>query len=138
MGRRSSNRGQQPIKGFRPGKEPPQLRKKRARAQLGKDASWAQKQVVEAVGDKSPEEVQALMNRWTTILFIVTLALLGGGLLLYMWSIIAGVVVHLLTLGAAFLWFRVRGQRNQLVAMAESMGVRGPGTSGRSPRKRGR
>ena len=41
------------IKGFRPGKEPAHLKKKRAEAQLGSDASWAQKRTVEAVAGRS-------------------------------------------------------------------------------------
>jgi len=37
--------GQRPAaKGFRPGKEPAHLKKQRSRAQLPKDATWAQKQ----------------------------------------------------------------------------------------------
>ena len=48
-GDRRPNRSQRPIKGFRPGKEPGHLKKQRAMARLGSDASWVQKQTVEAV-----------------------------------------------------------------------------------------
>lgn len=122
MGRRGKGRGRPPVKGFRPGKEPPELRKRRAKAQLGSDASWAQKQMVETVGDRSPQEVQVMLKRWTTVLLVAAVVLAIVGALLYGWSIYAGIAVHLLTLVVLFLWFRIRKQGANLIAMAESIG----------------
>lgn len=119
MGGEDRGRNRQQIPGFRPGKEPGALRKKRAKARLGEDASWAQKKMIDAVGDRRPDEVRAMVKRWARVLLaaVVVLAVLGA--LLYAWSVVAGVVVHLLALVLAFLWYRLRRQRGQLVEMAE-------------------
>lgn len=119
MGGEDRGRNRRQIPGFRPGKEPGALRKKRAKARLGEDASWAQKKMIDAVGDRSPDEVRAMVKRWARVLLaaVVVLAVLGA--LLYAWSVVAGVVVHLLALVLAFLWYRLRRQRGQLVEMAE-------------------
>ena len=61
MGRKG--RGQRPIKGFRPGREPAYLKKQRAKARLGSDASWLQKQTVEAITGRNPREVLAYRLR---------------------------------------------------------------------------
>jgi len=109
------------VKGFRPGKEPPELREKRAKARLGEDASWAQKKMIETVGDRTPEEVREMVTRWTRILLAVAVVLVVGGALLYPWSLWAGIAVHVLALGAGFFWFRFRQQRENFVETAEWM-----------------
>lgn len=117
--------GGQPVKGFRPGKEPPELRKKQAREQLGGDASWAQKQAVDLVADRTPAEVRSMMNRWVTGLLVAAVILAIAGAALYGWSIAAGIVVHVLAAVAVFFWHRMRRQRDQLVSMAETLGKSG-------------
>jgi len=112
------------IPGFRPGKEPAHLRARQARAELGPDAGWAQKAVVDAVANRRPEEIQAQVERWLRILAVVALLLLGGGVALYRVSVIGGMVVHLLAAGVGFLWFRLRAQRNALVTLARQVGRR--------------
>lgn len=119
-GRRAGGH-QRPVKGFRPGKEPPHLKKQRAKAQLGSDASWAQKQAVEAVAGRSPKEVEAMVRRWTVIVLVVAVALAVGGALLYAWSVAAGVVVHVLALALFFLVFRIRKHGQGLVEVAKSL-----------------
>lgn len=114
---------QQPMKGFRPGKEPAQLRKQRAKAQLG-DASWAQKQLIDVVADRSPEEARAMMRRWRTVALVVAIALLAAGLALYRWSVAAGVVVHVLAVAALVLWFRLHRQRAHFEALVDLVGGR--------------
>jgi Flp pilus assembly protein TadB len=114
--------GGQPIKGFRPGKEPPKLRKQRAKARLGPDASWAQKQMVEAVGDRSPEEVRRMLRRWGLILALVGALLVVAGIPLYSWAVWAGALVHALAAVVLFLYFRIRRQGTQLVTMSEEIG----------------
>lgn len=111
--------GRRPIDGFRPGKEPPELRKRRAKAHLGDDASWAQKKLIDVVGDRSPDEVRTMVGRWTTGLLVATVVLAVLGALLYGWSLVAGIAVHVLTLAVGFLWFRLRKQRTRLVEMTE-------------------
>jgi hypothetical protein len=114
-------RGPGPVKGFRPGKVPPQVKRQQARARLGSDASWAQKRTVDAVAGRSPDEVRATLRRWTVGLLVgaVALALLGG--FLYRWSVMAGVVVHVVTAALLVLVFRLRRQGHRLVEMAESL-----------------
>jgi hypothetical protein len=114
-------RGQPPIKGFRPGKEPAHLKKQRAKAQLGSDATWAQKQAVEAVAGRSPEEVRRMVRRWSLGLALAAVILAVAGTLLYAWSVVAGVVVHVLTAVVAFLAYRLRRQGGGLAEIAESM-----------------
>jgi hypothetical protein len=120
-GGRGAGGGQRPIKGFRPGKEPTHLKKQRAKAQLGRDASWAQKQAVEAVAGRSPQEVEAMVRRWTTVALAAALLLAVGGFLLYAWSAAAGVVVHVLALALFFLVYRIRKHGQGLVEIAKSM-----------------
>jgi Flp pilus assembly protein TadB len=122
-----------PIKGFRPGREPAHLRKRQAKAQLGDDASWAEKQAVELVADRSPGEVRSVMKRWIWGLLAATVVLAVAGTLLYAWALWAGIVVHLLAAAAGFLWYRMRRQRDRLVQMAEAFGKP---SGGGSPRKR--
>jgi hypothetical protein len=123
MAKKSGGRrgGQRPIKGFRPGKAPPQLKKQRAKAQLGGDASWAQKQTVEAVAGKSPQEVRAMVRRWSIGLGLAGGALLVLGAFLYTWTVVAGVAVHALAAVALFLAWRVRKQGPGLEQVAQSL-----------------
>jgi hypothetical protein len=112
---------QRPIKGFRPGKAPKQLKKQMAKAQLGSDASWVQKQTVEAVAGKSPQEVGAQVRTWT-VGVVVGAVLLGVlGVFLYAWSLVAGVVVHGLTVGLLFLAYRFGKQGQGLAELAKSL-----------------
>lgn len=114
--------GQRPqIKGFRPGKAPAHLKKQQAKAQLGKDASWAEKQTVEAVAGRTPEEVREMVRKWTVGLSAGGAILGVGGFFLYGWSMVAGVVVHLLAGGALFLAYRIQKQGAALAEMAKSM-----------------
>lgn len=109
------------MKGFRPGKEPPQLKKQRATAQLGRDASWAQKQTVEAVAGRTPREVEAMVRKWMVIALLIAVALAVGGAFLYAWTVVAGVVVHVLALALFFLVFRIRKHGQGLVEVAKSL-----------------
>ena len=120
-GGRGARGGQPPVKGFRPGKAPPHMKRQQAKARLGSDASWAQKQAVEAVAGRSPQEVQAMVRRWTTIALVVAVLLAAGGVFLYAWSTVAGVVVHVLALALFFLVFRIRKHGQGLVEMARSL-----------------
>lgn len=117
---RGRGRGQQrPVRGFRPGKEPPQLRKQRAHQQIGGDANWAQKQLIDALADRSPAEARTMMRRWQVGALAVALALAVLGGLLYMWSIPAGVVVHVIAVAVLVLWLQLRRKRKDFEAMAE-------------------
>ncbi|MDH3208326.1 MAG: hypothetical protein OEO79_17125 [Gemmatimonadota bacterium] len=113
--------GQRPIKGFRPGKEPAYLKKQRAKAQLGSDAGWGQKQTVEALAGKSPQEVQKMVRKWGIGLVSGAVLLAVGGAFLYAWSTVAGVVVHILAAVVAFLAYRIRKQGSGLVDIARSL-----------------
>jgi Flp pilus assembly protein TadB len=120
MARGRRERGQQqPIRGFRPGKEPAQLRKQRAKQQLGPDANWAQKRLVDALADRSPDEARAMMRRWRIALLVAVMVLAVLGALLYGWSIIAGIVVHVLAAGLFLFWIQLRRKRRDFETMAD-------------------
>ena len=112
---------QRPIKGFRPGKAPKQLKRQMAKAQLGSDASWAQKQTVEAVAGKSPQEVRTMVRRWTFGMLAGAVLLAVLGVFLYAWSLVAGVLVHVLTAGLLFLAYRFGKQGQGLEELAKSL-----------------
>lgn len=121
MGAKKRSGQKRPMKGFRPGKEPAHLKKQRAKAQLGKDASWAQKWTVEAIAGRSPGEVRKMIRRWSLGLITGGLLLAVAGVFLYGWSVVGGVVVHLVSVALLLLGYRVRKQGGALVEMADSM-----------------
>lgn len=112
--------GQPPARGFRPGKEPAHLKKQRAKGRLGSDASWLQKQTVEAIAGRSPGEVQTMVRKWSLGLIVgaVLLALLG--IFLFTWNLVAGVVVQVLSVVLFFLAYRLRKQGPGLIEIAKS------------------
>jgi len=120
-GDRQPNRSQRPIKGFRPGKEPGHLKKQRAMARLGSDASWVQKQTVGAIAGRSPREVQTMVRTWKVGLVAGAFLFAILGVFLYAWSLVAGVVVHVLTVVLLVLAYRLWKQGSGLVEMAESL-----------------
>ncbi len=133
MARRSTGQGpQRPIKGFRPGKEPPELRKRRAKQQFG-DVNPAQERLIEAFAGRTPDEARTLIRRWQTGLLAAAVILAVAGLLLYGWSIVAGIIVHVLAGLILVIWFRVRRQRSDLEAMADAIS----GTPSGRRRKKG-
>jgi Flp pilus assembly protein TadB len=125
MARGRRGRGhQQPVRGFRPGKEPAQIRKQRAKQQLGSDANWAQKRLVESLAERSPEQARAMMGRWRLALLVaaIVLAIVGG--VLYAWSVVAGIVVHVLAVGVLLFWFQLRRKRADFEALADMVSGR--------------
>ena len=123
---------QRPIKGFRPGKEPPELRKRRAQEQFG-ELSGAQRQLVDLFATRTPEESRALIRRWTVGLLAAAVVLLAAAIALFLWSTVAGTVVGVLAVILLVLWWRIRSQRAALETMADTVG--GPGRGGRGRRK---
>ena len=120
-GGRRPHHGHRPIKGFRPGKEPARLKKQMAKARLGDDASWLQKQTVDAVVGRSPQEVRTMVRKWKWGLVAAAVLLAVLGVFLYAWSLAAGVVVHVLTVGLLFLAYRVGKQGQALAELAQSL-----------------
>lgn len=132
MARHGNPRGpHQPIKGFRPGKEPPQLRKQRAKQQFG-DLSPTQERLVEAFAERTPEEARGLIRRWKLGLLGAAVALAILAAVLFAWSAIAGAIVAVLAIVVFFLWWRVRRQSAELEAMADAITGRPKGRRGRS------
>ncbi len=121
MAQRNPRNDTHQVKGFRPGKEPPQLRRRQARERLGPNATWAQRQMVDLIGERRPDEVAAMVRRWTLGLAALGGLLVLGGIFLYAWSTAVGIVVHLLAAALFFLAFRVHRQGGSLVDAAESM-----------------
>lgn len=126
-----AQRPQRPIKGFRPGKEPPQLRKRRAKEQFG-DVGPAQERLIEVFAERTPQQARTLLRRWTIGLLTGAIVLAALAALLYTWSIIATVVAGMLAVVLLVLWWRLRRQRPDLEAMADAIS----GTPGR--RRKGR
>ena len=117
------------VKGFRPGKEPPQLRKQQAKRQLG-EVNAAQERLLELFASRTPAESRALIRQWKIGLLTAGAVLLVAGALLYGWSLTAGVVVHVLAAAALAVGWRLHSQREALGAMADLVGAKGRGSGG--------
>lgn len=122
-----------PVRGFRPGKEPPQIRKRRAMEQYGA-VSGSQERLLEMFAERTPEQARSLLRRWRVGLLTAAVSLLLLGGLLFLWSVVAGIVVEVLALAALVLWWRIRGQRGALEAMVDA--ASGPG-GGRAGKRKG-
>jgi hypothetical protein len=118
-GQKGSGR-QPPVKGFRPGKEPPQLRKQRVQEPVA-EPNWAQQRLVETLSGRTPEEARAMMGRWRAGVLGVTVLLAALTALLFRWSIVAGGVGAVLTTVAFVLWLRLRMQRASLDQLADAL-----------------
>jgi Flp pilus assembly protein TadB len=123
MGRGRKARGQRPIKGFRPGKEPVQLRKRQVKEQLGEDAGRAQKWMVDLLVERGPDAVQRLIGRWALGAVAGGVLLAIVGVLLYRWSVAAGVAAHLIAVVLLVFWYRMRRQRSAVAEMARRLGL---------------
>lgn len=122
MAGKKGRRGpQRAVKGFRPGKEPVHLKRQQAKAQLGKDASWAQKQTVDAIAGRSRSEVQAMVRRWSLGMGAGGVLLVVLAFFLYQWFWPAGAVVLVLAGVLFFLAYRIRKQGPGLEEMADSL-----------------
>lgn len=120
MGRRRGQGPQQHMKGFRPGKEPPELRKAHAKKQFG-DMNAAQERMVELFAERSPEESRKLISRWKTGAFIAGVVLSVLTVLAWMWTWVAGAIVGVLAGVIFFVYFRLRAQTVQLEQMADTV-----------------
>jgi len=119
MARGQGGRGrQQPTRGFRPGKEPAQVRKQRAREQLG-EASSAQKKLIDAIADRTPEQARKMMGRWRAGALALTIVLAAVSALLFRWSLLAGGIVAVLAIAAFVIWFRLWRQRASFDALVD-------------------
>lgn len=120
------NRGQgpqRPIKGFRPGKEPPELRKRQARQQFG-EMSAAQQRLVDLLAERTPEEARRLLRRQRIMLLVGGIALSALAVALSFWSIWVAAIAAVLAAAVFFLWARLHRQRESYEAMADA--VSGP------------
>lgn len=121
---------QQPMRGFRPGKEPPQLRKQQAKQQF-RDLSPTQEKLVEMFAERTPDQARAMVRRWTTTLLVLTVVVAALAVALFFWSVVAGVIVALVAAVLLYFWLRLRGQRAAFEAMADAISGRGvPGAGG--------
>jgi Flp pilus assembly protein TadB len=120
MGRRRGQGPQQSMKGFRPGKEPPALRKAHAKKQFG-DLNAGQERMVELFAERSPEESRKLISRWKTGALVAGVLLSVLTVLAWMWTWIAGGIVGLLAVVVFFVYFRLRAQTAQLQQMADTV-----------------
>lgn len=120
MGRRRGQGPQQHMKGFRPGKEPPELRKAHAKKQFG-DMNAAQERMVELFAERSPEESRKLISRWKTGAFIAGVVLSVLAVLAWMWTWVAGAIVGVLAGIIFFVYLRLRSQTAQLEQMADTV-----------------
>lgn len=109
------------MKGFRPGKEPPQLRKQAARQQFG-DMNAAQERMVSLFAERTPAESRKMLAAWRTMSLVAGIVLSVLTVLAWSWTWIAGAVVGLLATVAFFIHLRLRAQREALEAMADAVG----------------
>ena len=128
MVRRQGQGPQRHVKGFRPGKEPPELRKRHVRQQFG-EMNAAQERLVGLFAERTPDESRALLRRWRITAMAAAIVLAVLAVALFFWSVVAGVIVAILAGIAFFLWDRLRRQREAFEAMADAV-------SGRAGRKR--
>ena len=124
-----------PVKGFRPGREPPKIRAQQAKKSYG-EVSASQERLIEMLAERSPEEGRRLLRRWRVGLLAagIVLAVVGG--LLFTQSLIAGAVVVILGLVVLGLWWRMRRQRDAFEAMVET--VSGSGRKASRKTRRGK
>lgn len=126
---RRRNRQQRPIKGFRPGREPPELRKRQAKKQFA-DLSPSQERLMDLFAERSPEEARALVRRWELgIMAAAIVAAILAAVLLF-WSVVATVIVGVLAVVLLALWWRLRGQREAFHSMADAVAGKGRRRSG--------
>lgn len=111
---------QRPVKGFRPGKAPPELRKRQAKQQF-RDLTPTQERLVETFAERTPEEARALIRRWTIGLLVGALVLTVLAVALFFWSTIAGVVVAVMAAVVWFVWIRMRRQRTAFEELADAV-----------------
>lgn len=117
--RRRQGGPRSPVPGFRPGKEPPRLKKQRAKQQFGDNVSPAQERLIDLFAERTPEQARTLIRRWS-IGGVVTAVLLAiAGALLLTWSTVAGVIVLILAAAVLILWWRMYRRKDQLEAMAD-------------------
>jgi Flp pilus assembly protein TadB len=131
MARQGRGGGQRPIKGFRPGKEPPELRKRRAKEQYG-DVSATQERLIEVLAERTPGEARRLIRRWRIGLLAGAIVLAVVAAALLAWSWIAAAIAGVLAVVLLGLWWRMNRQREALEAMADAVG--GPGKGRRKRR----
>ena len=108
------------MKGFRPGKEPKQLRKQAVKQQFG-ELDAAQERMVDLFADRTPEQSKKLLARWRTWSLAGGIVLSALSVWAWSWTWIAGVVVGALAGGVFFVHLRMRTQRAALEAMAEAV-----------------
>jgi len=121
MGRRGRQIQQQrQVKGFRPGKAPPQLKKKMMKQQMP-EMSGAQERMVDLFADRTPEQSRKLIGRWLLGTLVGGIVLVVLSVLAWSWTWIAGVPLTLVAGFVLFSHIRLRAQRAQLEEMAEAV-----------------
>lgn len=115
------------IKGFRPGKEPPQLRRQAVKQQFG-ELTTAQERMVELFSERTPEQSRALITRWLRISLAVTVALVLLAVAAWLWIPVVGIIVGVLALLAGVVYVRLFTQRKGMESMADAVAQakRGP------------
>jgi Flp pilus assembly protein TadB len=132
MGRRGSGQGpQRPVKGFRPGKEPPHIRKQQAKQQFA-NVDARQERLIEMFAERTPAEAKQLIRSWRNRLLAGAAVLGVLGAVLYVWSLIAGLIAHAIAAVVLFFGWRFHRQRGALEAMADA--VNRPTRGGRRKR----
>lgn len=107
------------MRGFRPGKEPKQLRKRAAKQQFG-EMNAAQERMLELFSERTPEESRRLLARWRLWSLVGGVILSALSVAAWSWNWIAGLVVGVLAAGVFFVHLRMRAQRAGLEAMADA------------------
>ena len=130
MGRRNQDH----VKGFRPGKEPPQLRQRAAKQQFT-DLTPAQERLVNLFSERTPQESRALITRWLRLSLALTVGLVLLAVAAWLWIPVVGMIVGVTALLAGVIYIRLLTQRGAMEAMADAV-ARGGGSPGGKRRKR--
>lgn len=91
------------------------------------DVGWAQERLIAAFAERSPAESRTMIRRWTLTLLAAGIVLAVVGAALYLWSVVAGVVAHVVAAVVLVLWWRIHRQREALETMADTVGGGGGG-----------
>ncbi len=108
------------VKGFRPGKEPPQLKKQRAKQQYGQ-VTGTQERLIELFAERTPEQSRRLIRGWLRGLLAGAIVLLVAAGVLVLWTLVATAIVGVLGLVVLWLWWRLHRQREAFEAMADTV-----------------
>lgn len=108
------------MKGFRPGKEPPRIRKQQAKKELGSTGT-VQDRLLELFSERTRAESRKLIRTWQIGFLAAGIVLAVAAVVLAGWSAVAAGVAAVLAVFLLVVWWRLRSQRAALELMIEKV-----------------